>query len=147
MPAGRELTAALHAFARRERITLFMLLLAAFYVLLNRHSGQPDLVVGTPVSGRDHPDLEGLIGLFVNTLALRCEVGDGPEVRTLLRRVREQTLEDFAHQQLPFELLVEELKPLRDLGRSPVYQVLLNHLNQPRPPLALPDLRITAVPL
>ncbi|HLL48050.1 MAG TPA: condensation domain-containing protein, partial [Longimicrobiaceae bacterium] len=107
LPAG--LVDALGELARREDATLYMVLAAAFQLLLSRWSGQEDLVVGTPVAGRTHPETEGLIGLFANTLALRGDLSGEPTFRELLGRVRESALGAFAHQDLPFEKLLEEL--------------------------------------
>ncbi len=122
LPAG--LSDALRALARREGATLFMTLLAGWQALLAKYSGQDDLLVGTPVAGRTRPELEGLIGFFVNTLALRGRLdGDAP-FRSLLARTRDETLGAFANQDLPFERLVEEVEAERDLGRNPLFQVV-----------------------
>ncbi|HEX2569426.1 MAG TPA: amino acid adenylation domain-containing protein, partial [Polyangia bacterium] len=143
----RPLAQALDGFSRRQGATLFMTLLAAFQALLQRYSGQDDIVVGTPIAGRTRAELEGLIGLFVNTLALRTDLGGNPTFRTLLGRVREVTLGAYAHQELPFEKLVEELEPERDLSRSPLFQVLFALQNMPIPALAPAGLTITPVEL
>ncbi len=119
-------SAALRQAARREETTLYMLLLAGFAALLGRLTGQQDLLVGTPVADRTRPELEGLIGFFVNTLALRADLAGDPPFRRLLAAVRETALGAFAHQDLPFETLVEELRPERDLSRNPLVQVLLS---------------------
>ncbi|HBL31824.1 MAG TPA: hypothetical protein DD490_33800, partial [Acidobacteria bacterium] len=103
----------------------FMVLLAAWQAFLARHSGQHDFVVGTPVAGRDREEVEGLIGLFVNTLALRATVPAGEGFTALLARVRESTLGAFAHAWVPFERVVEAVQPERSLSRSPVFQTLL----------------------
>ena len=131
LPEG--LTGELKALGRRENVTLFMTLLAAFKVLLARYSGQDDLVVGSPIAGRNRVELEGLIGLFVNTLALRTDLSGDPTFRELLGRIRESTLDAFAHKDLPLVKLVEELKPGRSSNRTPLFQVLfaLEYLETP----------------
>ena len=126
------LTESLKALCQREGVTPFMLLLAAFQVVLQRYSGQDDFCVGSTIAGRDQSELEGLIGFFANTLALRARLGGNPSFRELLGRVRETTLGSYAHQHLPFEKLVEELQPERNLGRSPLFQVLFAFLNTPK---------------
>jgi non-ribosomal peptide synthetase component F len=123
----------LKTLARQETATLFMLLLAAFKVLLYRWSGQPDQVIGTLIANRNRVEIEGLIGLFVNTVALRTDLSGNPGFRELLRRVRGTTLEGFAHQDLPFEKLVAELHPERRLSHHPLFQVLFALQNIPRP--------------
>ncbi|MCC6810757.1 MAG: amino acid adenylation domain-containing protein, partial [Deltaproteobacteria bacterium] len=115
---------ALQELSRSEGATLFMTLLAAFDVLLARYSGQDDIVIGTPVSNRQSEATEPLIGFFVNTLCLRADMSSNPSFRELLRRVKETALEGYAHQDLPFEKLVEVLKPERSTARSPVFQVM-----------------------
>jgi amino acid adenylation domain-containing protein len=122
---------ALEALSRREGVTLFMTLLAAFQALLHRYTGHDDLVVGTPVAGRTHLETEGLIGFLVNTLVLRADLSGNPPFRDLLQRVRQRTLDAYAHQDLPFERLVEALQPERHLNRTPLFQVLFNLENVP----------------
>jgi amino acid adenylation domain-containing protein len=129
----RPLGAALRGLGRRGGATPFMVLLAGYEALLARLSGQGDLVVGTTVANRDRSEVENLVGLFVNTLALRAELGDDPTFAEHLARVRETALEAFAHADLPFEKLVEELKPERRLTENPLFSAAL--LFQ-RPPLA-----------
>ena len=108
-----------------------MTLLAAFQSLLFRHSGQDDIVVGTPIANRRYRELEDLIGFFVNTLALRAVRWQTLTFTELLQRVREVTLGAYAHQDLPFEKLVEELQPERDLSRNPLFQVMFALQNAP----------------
>ncbi|HEX3131505.1 MAG TPA: non-ribosomal peptide synthase/polyketide synthase, partial [Thermoanaerobaculia bacterium] len=132
----------LRPLGRCEGATPFMVLLAAFAALLSRYTGQPDLVIGTPVAGRTRSETEGLIGLFLNTLALRVDLSGNPGFRELLARVRETTLEAFANQDLPFERIVEELDPVRDLSRTPVFQVHLVLQNVPMSALDLPGLTL-----
>ncbi|HEX9668480.1 MAG TPA: amino acid adenylation domain-containing protein, partial [Thermoanaerobaculia bacterium] len=118
------LRAELEALSRRQGVTLFMTLLAAFDLLLARRAEREDVVVGTPIAGRNQEEVEGLVGFFVNTLALRAEVGAGATFAELLAGVRDGALAAFAHQDLPFEKLVEELAPQRDLSHPPLFQVL-----------------------
>ena len=138
----REVATALAALSRREGATLFMVLLAAFQVLLSRWSGQEDVVVGTPIAGRTEVGLEGLIGLFVNTLALRTDVSGDPSFRALVGRVREGSLEAYAHQEVPFEKVVEAVQPVRDLSRQPLFQAAFALRNMPLEEMELPGLRL-----
>jgi amino acid adenylation domain-containing protein len=124
----------LRALSQREGATPFMTLLAAFQVLLYRYSNQEDVVVGTPIANRSRPEIERLIGFFVNTLAMRTDLSGEPTFRELLARVRQVCLGAYAHQDLPFERLVEELHPKRDLSRSPIFQVSFIFQN-----IAVPD--------
>lgn len=117
------LTAGLKALGSRESVTLFMILLAAFQVLLHRWSGQDDIAVGVPLAGRNRAELEGLIGFFVNMLVLRGDLSGDPPFVGHLARVRQRCLDAYAHQDLPFEKLVEQLAPSRDLSRNPLFQV------------------------
>jgi amino acid adenylation domain-containing protein len=142
----QELTESLKAFSRREGATIFMVLLAGFKALLHRYTGQPDIVVGTPVAGRNHAEIEHLIGFFVNTLALRTDMSGNPTFRELLKRVREVALGAYAHQDLPFERLVEELRPERHLGRAPLIRVMFVLQNTPQEVLELPQLSLTWLP-
>lgn len=135
----------LNKLAREEGATLFMVCLAAFSVLLSSWSGQQDIVVGTPVAGRRHRETERLIGCFVNTLALRVDASPDLTFRQLLRRVKELTLEAYAHQDLPFERLVAELRPERSLSQQPIFQVMLTLQNYPREQVHLPALTWTWV--
>ncbi len=144
---AREIAEALRALARREGVTLFMTVLAALQLLLQRYTGQDDLVVGSPIAGRARVETEGLIGFFVNTLALRTHLDGDPSFRELLARVREVTLSAYAHQDLPFEQLVEALAPTRDLGRTPLFQVLLVVNELEEHPLSLGEAQVTRLPV
>ena len=140
-----ELTRKLKELSRSEDVTLFMLLLAAFQVLLARYSGQNDVVVGTPIANRTRAEVEALIGLFVNTLALRVEVRGGESFRELLKRVRQNCLGAYAHQDVPFEKLVEELQPERSLSYSPVFQVMFALQNAFEQAPNLTDLQLSSL--
>ena len=131
------------ALSRGEGVTLFMSLLAAFNVLLSRYSGQSDVVVGTPVASRNRAETEKLIGFFVNTLVLRSDTSGNPTFRELLARVRETTLGAYAHQEVPFERLVEELRPERDLSRHPIFQVMFILQNTPKEKRQIPGLTMS----
>jgi amino acid adenylation domain-containing protein len=132
----------LRALSQREGVTLFMTLLGAFQVLLHRYTAQDDIVVGSPVAGRTRIETEGLIGFFINTLVLRTDLSGDPTFRELLGRVREVALGGYAHQDLPFEKLVEELQPERDLSHTPLFQVMLNLENIPAEDVETASLRI-----
>ena len=140
------MTAALRRLARTANVSMFMLLKAAFDVLLHRYSGERDLWVGTPTAGRTRVELEGLIGFFVNMLVLR--VGVTPEMRfdELLAQVREDALGAFSNQDVPFERLVEELKPARDPSRTPLFQVTFDVAEPPRAAQGPPELGVRLVP-
>jgi alpha-ketoglutarate-dependent taurine dioxygenase len=125
------LTASLQALARAQDCTLFMVLLAGFATLLHRRTGEHDIVIGTPVAGRRLPELEGLIGFFVNSLPLRLDLAGAPAVVELLGRVRTVTLGAYANQDIPFEKLVEALQPARSLAHAPLFQVMFTFLNEP----------------
>ncbi|WP_281404514.1 non-ribosomal peptide synthetase [Pyxidicoccus fallax] len=141
------LTARLEALGRGEGATLFMTLLAAFQVLLARHSGQEDLCIGTPVNGRDRAGLEGLIGNFLDLLVLRGDLAGSPRFRELLGRTRELTLEAFAHRGVPFERVVDAVQTARDRSRAPLFQVLFVLQPEPGAELALPGLESRRVAL
>jgi amino acid adenylation domain-containing protein len=121
---AESLAARLRTVGQSERATLFMVLFAAFQVLLTRYTGQEDVVVGVPIANRTRTELESLIGFFVNTLVFRTDSSGNPTIRELLQRVRRTSLDAYAHQDLPFEKLVEELQPRRDLSRNPLCQVM-----------------------
>ncbi|HET8774712.1 MAG TPA: non-ribosomal peptide synthase/polyketide synthase, partial [Thermoanaerobaculia bacterium] len=143
-----ELTADLRSFAQRHGATVFMTLVSAWGLLLSRLSGQQDVVVGTPVANRQRSEVESLIGFFVNTVALRLRFDEQPSVAALLEQVKETTLAAFAHQELPFEQVVEAVQPQRSLSHSPLFQtiVALNiAADGDGEPLTLPDLRLAPV--
>ncbi|HYT50233.1 MAG TPA: condensation domain-containing protein, partial [Pyrinomonadaceae bacterium] len=121
-----DLTNALTALSQREGATLFMTLLAAFKVLLHRYTGQEDIIIGSPMANRAQPETEELIGFFLNNLALRTDVSGKPTFRELLSRVRKTAVDAYANQDVPFEKLIEELKPERDLSRTSIFQVYFN---------------------
>ena len=127
-----ELTRRLKEMSQREGVTLFMTLLAGFQLLLSRYAGQEDVAVGTPIANRDRLEVEGLIGFFVNQLVLRTDLSGSPNVRQLLERTRESAMGAYEHQYVPFEKLVEELGPERDLSRAPLFQVMLAFQNAPK---------------
>jgi acyl transferase domain-containing protein len=137
-----EVAAELRALSQREGVTLFMTLLAAFQVLLYRLSGEADVLVGTAVSGRPRAETEGLIGFFVNTVVLRSDLSDQPRFRDLLARVRETCLSAYAHQAVPFERVVEHLRPERDAGHMPLCQVAFGLLNGATREIQLPGVEM-----
>jgi amino acid adenylation domain-containing protein len=138
----RRVSDGLKELSRREGVTPFTTLLAAFHTLLGRYTGQQDIVVGSPVAGRTQVETEGLVGFFVNTLALRLDLSGNPTFLELIHRAHEVALGAFAHQNLPFEKLVEELQPERDLRHTPVFQVALAYQNFPSHKLELPGLTL-----
>ncbi len=140
LPAS--LLASVRALAQSKGASVFMVLQAAFAALLSRWSGETDIAIGTPVAGRLHPDVEPLIGFFVNTLVLRTDLSGNPDFDALLARVRETSLAAFEHQELPFELLVDELKPARSLSHTPLFQIMLTLQNNAQSDLTLPGLSI-----
>ncbi|WP_048441569.1 condensation domain-containing protein, partial [Caenimonas sp. SL110] len=142
---SHELSQGLIALSRREGVTLFMTLLAALQMLMRRYSGQDDIVVGSPIAGRTQVETEALIGFFVNTLALRTELSGEITTRQLLGRVREVTLGAYAHQEVPFEKLVEVLTHGRDMSRSPLFQVMLVLQNAPMGQMQLGDVTLEPV--
>jgi amino acid adenylation domain-containing protein len=138
----REVREGLEHLGHEEGATLYMVLLAALQLLLGRWSRQQDVVLGSPIAGRRYRETEGMLGFFVNMLALRTDLGGTPGFRELLRRVKEVTLEAYAHQDIPFEKLVAELQPQRDLSRQPLFQHALVFLNMPQEYLDLPQLKM-----
>ncbi|HKV08641.1 MAG TPA: amino acid adenylation domain-containing protein, partial [Thermoanaerobaculia bacterium] len=133
-----DLAARLRAVARERGATLFMVLLAGFQALLSRITGQEEIVLGSPVANRERSEVEGLIGFFVNTLVLRTDASGNPAFADLVGRARETALGAWAHQSLPFERLVEELQPERDLSRQPLFQVMFHLQNVPLPDFGIP---------
>ncbi len=143
---ARSLTEAIKTQSRREGVTLFMTLLAAFDTLLYRYSGQDDIIIGTPIANRNRVEVEGMIGPFFNTLVLRTDLSGNPTFLELLDRVRKVVLEAFAHKDIPFEKLVEELQPERDINRNPLFQVVFAFQDTPTITLELPGLRLSSFP-
>jgi amino acid adenylation domain-containing protein len=137
-----ELSKALNDLSRREDVTLYLTLLAAFKVLLHRYTGQEDIAVGAPIANRNRVEAEGLTGFFANTLVMRTDLSGNPPFKQLLQRVRTVALDAYAHQDMPFEKLVEELAPERALNRQPLFQVMFVLQNAPSQPLELPGLTV-----
>ncbi|MBA3920449.1 MAG: amino acid adenylation domain-containing protein, partial [Nostocaceae cyanobacterium] len=142
---NQALTVALKALSRQEGVTLFMTLLAAFQILLYRYSGQEDIIVGSPIAGRNRTELKNLIGFFVNTLVLRANLSGSPSFREFLAQVSQVALGAYTHQDMPFQKLVENLKLERDLSRNPLFQVWFNMLNLEDIQLKLPGLAVESV--
>ncbi|MCP4661554.1 MAG: non-ribosomal peptide synthetase, partial [bacterium] len=143
MALSEPLSGALARRSREQGVTLFMTLLAAFQILLSRLTGQEDIVVGSPIAGRNHKQIEGLIGFFVNTLVLRTDLSGDPPYRELLARVRQVALGAYAHQDLPFEQLVEVAQPQRDLSSTPLFQVMFILQNASREAEETPGLALS----
>lgn len=141
---SNELTARLKALGNGEGVTLFMLLMTAFQTLLYRYTGQPDMLIGTPVANRNRDEVQSLIGFFANTLVLRARLSGAASFRAALQGVRETTLDAYANQDLPFERLVEELQPARDLSHSPLFQIMFILQNMPSQELSVNGLEIAA---
>ncbi|MBG1271675.1 non-ribosomal peptide synthetase [Nostoc sp. WHI] len=143
---SKSLSEALLALGQQEGVTLFIILLAAFQVLLYRYTQQEDIVIGSPIANRNRSEIEGLIGFFVNSLVLRTQLSGNPTFRELLSRVKEVAFGAYAHQDLPFEKLVEELHPERNLNQNPLFQVVFALQNAPMSALELPNLTLSPLP-
>jgi amino acid adenylation domain-containing protein len=141
------LTQALETLSQQSGTSLFMTLLAAFQTLLYRYTGQEDIAIGSPIANRHRSEVEELIGFFVNSVVIRSNLAGNPSFRELLEQVRQVALQAYEHQDLPFEKLVEELDPERDLSRNPLFQVAFALQNAPMQPLELPGLRLEPAPL
>ncbi|HEY9830742.1 MAG TPA: amino acid adenylation domain-containing protein [Stenomitos sp.] len=139
----KKLSEELEALSQRQGVTLFMTLLAAFQTLLYRYTQQDDIAVGSAIANRNRSEIEGLIGFFVNSLVLRTNLSGNPTFLELIGRVRKVALEAYAHQDLPFEKLVEELHPERDLSHHPLFQVAFSLQNTPIKALELPELTLS----
>lgn len=139
----QELYQALLSLSQQAGVTLFMTLLAAFQTLLYRYTGQTDIAVGTPIANRNRRELEDLLGFFANTLVLRTDLSENPTFKELLGRVKQVAVAAYAHQDLPFEKLVEELHPERNLSRNPLFQVVFALQNAPMEQLELPGLTLS----
>ena len=133
-------------FSRRQNVTLYMTLLAAFKTLLHRYSGQTDIVIGVGSANRTQMEMEKLIGFFVNMLVFRTNLTGDPKFTELLQRVREVTLGAYAHQHVPFAMLVNELKVKREWNRNPLFQVVFVLQNAPQGELQLRDLMLSQLP-
>ncbi len=142
---AKELSDGLKALSRQQGATLFMTLLAAFQTLLNRYTGQTDIAVGTPIAGRTRLEVEKLIGFFVNTLVLRTDCSNDPTFRELLERVKQKAVDAYAHQEVPFEKIVEELQPERNFGSLPLFQVMFQLQNAPRSSIVFSGLTLSPI--
>ncbi|MCC5658364.1 amino acid adenylation domain-containing protein [Nostoc sp. XA010] len=140
---SQTLTKELKNLSRQQGVTLFMTLLTAFKILLYRYTGQADIIVGSPIANRNRAEIESLIGLFVNVLVLRTDLSGDLSFQELLARVKSTALEAYIHQDLPFEKLVEELQPSRDLSYNPLFQVMFVLQNLPKPNLNLTDVSVS----
>ena len=143
MQLSGELTAALKNLSRQQSVTMFMTLFATFSILLSRISGQEDIVIGSTIAGRNHPETDGLIGFFINALPLRTDLSGEPSFATLLQRVRELCLDAYTNQDVPFDKIVEEVKPQREPGRNPIFDILFNIADISERLLALAGCEVT----
>jgi non-ribosomal peptide synthetase component F len=144
---AERLSQELEKLSRREGVTLFMVVLAGWQMLLSRYSGQRDVAVGVSIANRNREESEGLIGFFVNTLVLRSRLEEGRELRDLLGQVRQTTLEAYRYQDVPFERIVEELRPERSLERTPLFQAMLVFQNLPSTSVKLEGIEIEGMEL
>jgi len=144
---NQDLTQRLKRLSQESGATLFMTLLAAFFVLISRYSGQLDVLVGSPIANRNSSAIEKLMGFFANTLALRVDMSGNPSFLELLERVKQTTLSAYAHQDLPFEMLVEKLQLNRDLSHNPLIQVMFSLQNTPQSEASLSGLKMESLPL
>ena len=135
-----DLTRRIRSLCQKENVTLFMLLIAAYQILLHRYTGEEDVVVGTPIAGRPVPEIENLVGLFINTLAIRAQVSSDSTVREFLNQVKQVALGAYSNQDLPFERLVKELQPERTLAHNPLFQVMFVLQSEEILPLNLPGI-------
>ncbi len=140
-----ELTEALNKVSQKEGVTLYMTMLAAFQLLLSKYSNQDDFVIGTPIAGRNKKEIESLVGFFVNNLVIRAEFNNQLTFRKLLKNVRATSLEAYSNQDLPFEKLVEELQPVRDMSHAPIFQVMFVFQNLPFDSLGISDIELEPV--
>jgi len=138
-----ELSEKIHRFGKQESATPFMVLTAALNMLIYRYSGNEDIFIGTAIANRTRAEVENLIGFFANTLVLRTDLSKNPDFRELTRRVRTLAIDAYKHQDMPFEVLVAELKPERDLSRTPLFQILINYQNTPESTLELESLKVS----
>ncbi|MEH2243495.1 amino acid adenylation domain-containing protein [Nostoc sp.] len=143
---SKSLSKALLALGQQEGVTLFITLLAAFQVFLYRYTQQEDIAIGSPIANRNRSEIEGLIGFFINSLVLRTQLSGNPTFRELLSQVKEVAFGAYAHQDLPFEKLVEELHPERNLNQNPLFQVVFALQNVPMSALELPSLTLSPLP-
>jgi hypothetical protein len=142
-----DILSTLEQFSRNQGCTTFMVMLAAFQLLLHRYSGQEDIVVGADIANRNRTETEDLIGFFVNMLVLRTDLSGDPSIKELLHRVRRTALDAYSHQDVPFERIVADLQPERSLSRNPLFQVLIVLQNMPSEPVGIDELQVTTLDL